>query len=200
MRAIWAAVNDVPLIPLLDITLEKALTDNEKNAEGYVLTWPRAGRTPFRVKVKFVDFLRLQKLVHHIGPKQILDYMTQTHLQCYLDEVLNPETSHPEFIKYVQAWMERFNREYMRIHGECWTQHEVVQTLVGRGAERKSYAVEIRKRPYTSVLFAMLDAEQATQDIDRAKSWDNVSRCIWKQVEPVAAQQDDIRSLITQEE
>lgn len=199
-KAVWAAVNDVPMIPQLDITLDKALTDNEKNAEGYVLTWPRAGRTPFRVKVKFIDFLRLQKLVHHIGPKEILDYMTQPHLQCYLDEVLNPETSHEEFIKYVRAWMGRFNREYMRIHSECWTQHEVVRALVGWNAERKSYAAEILKRPYAGVLFAMLDAEQAARDIDRAKAWDNVSRCIWKQVEPMAAQTDDIRSLMTQEE
>ena len=75
-RTSWADRNRVPYIPTNTLlSVDRALTDNEKNAEGYVLAWPRPGRTPLRVKVKFVDFLRLQKLVHHIGPKEILDYM-----------------------------------------------------------------------------------------------------------------------------
>lgn len=207
-KAVWASVNDVPLIPLLDITLEKALTDNEKNAEGYVLAWPRPGQTPLRVKVKFIDFLRLQKLVHHIGPKEILDYMTQPHLQCYLDEVLNPETSHPEFIKYARAWMDRFNLHYWLIDVQCNNTLGDLFKVLTLESPRKDWAEKIRATEYPAILFAALDYRLAMLRADWAAEKNDahrarINKLIWKQVEPIAAQQDDVRSLrslITQEE
>jgi RNA ligase len=188
VKAIWAATNEVPLVPELNLTLEAALKVNEKNAEGYVLAWPRFRQPPFRVKVKFIDFLRLQKLIHHTGPKEILDYMRRPELQCYLDEALDPARSHPVFISYVKQWMERFDQEYMRIDAEAFTQFEVMYCVVGRGAPRKAYAEYINKQHYPAIMFARLDKKPAM-----------AAKQVWKQVEPLA-KTEDIHGLVTQEE
>lgn len=201
-RFSWAQRNDLPCIPLNTITLDEALRANEKNAEGYVLAWPRKGQTPVRVKVKFTDFLRLQKLFHHIGPKEILDYMRQPHLKCYLDEVLNPETSHPVFIAYTKQWMARFKGAYDAIETTCNIQMTGICKLLTIDAPRKDWADFIKKCQYPSIMFAILDEALATHSgdwsVEEQKA--RIARQIWKKVEPVAERPDDIRSLVTQEE
>ena len=205
MRAALAALNGLPEIPRLDISLDKALTDNEKNAEGYVLAWPRSGQTPVRVKVKFTDFLRLQRLVHNIGPKEILDYMRQPHLKCYLDEVLNPETSHPVFIEYTKQWMSLFEAAYNCVGIECnKILTELYENLTLK-SPRKAWAEKIRETKYPSIMFAQLDYMLALLEPDWTAEKNEehkarIARLIWKQVEPVAEQYDNVRSLVTQEE
>ena len=205
VKATWASINDVPEIPQLAISLEKALTDNEKNAEGYVLAWPRPGQTPVRVKVKFPEFLRLQKLVHNIGPKEILDYMRKPELKCYLDEVLDPERSHEVFIEYTKKWMSLFQADFNRVGIECnYILTDLNKTLTLE-SPRKVWAEQIRQCKYPAIMFAQLDYELATMRADWTAEKNNqhkarIADLIWKQVEPLAEKFDDVRSIITQEE
>jgi RNA ligase len=187
-RCLWADVNGIPYIPLETISIEQALAENEKNAEGYIFAWDRPGTTPLRVKVKFADFLALQRLVHHTGPKEILDYLRRPELRCYLDEALDPVRSHPEFIKYTEKWIERFKSAYYDIEVEAATDLLGLRAALG-DAPRKEYAVRATECKYPGVIFALMDDDNAT-----------LRRRIWKLVEPVAKQFDDVRTIITQEE
>jgi len=184
------------------LTLDEALADNEKNAEGYVFSWPRTGQTPLRVKVKFVDFLRLQKLVRHIGPKEILDYMRRPELKCYLDEVLNPETSHSVFIEYTKTWMSLFEANFNRIGIECNTILTELYKTLSLDSPRKAWAEQIRQCKYPAIMFAQLDymlaalrADWSAEKNEEHKA--RISKLTWKQVEPVVEQVDDIRNIIT---
>jgi len=190
----WAEANDIPCIPENVVTLTEALAQDEKNAEGYVVSWGRICAPPIRVKIKFPDFLRLQRLVHNIGPKEILDYLRKPELKCYLDEVLDPERSHPEFIKYVQAWMSRFSVAYNNVVTTCDIEMNGILKFLSVGNSRKDWAALILRTQYPSVLFAVLDAWTGLGSPDRVK------QIIWKHLDHVAEQPDDIRSLITQEE
>ena len=201
----WAGLNEVPCIPLETIALAGALAANEKNAEGYVLSWPRFGQTPVRVKVKFPEFLRLQKLVHNIGPKEILDYMRKPELKCYLDEVLDPERSHKVFIEYTKKWMSLFQADFNRVGIECnYILTDLNKTLTLE-SPRKVWAEQIRQCKYPAIMFAQLDYELATMRADWTAEKNKqhkarIADLIWKQVEPLAEKFDDVRSIITQEE
>jgi len=192
--------NDVPYIPESTITLDEALVANDKNAEGYVVSWSRCGTTPIRVKVKFTDFLRLQKLVHNIGPKELLDYMRRPELKCYLDEVLDPERSHPEFIKYAKTWMERFRTVYRVVEETCCIEMDGLQKFLRSEDSRKEWAEKIKACQYPDVMFAMLDNRLAKDSDAFRRTGENIAKAIWRKVEPIAERPDDVRSLVTQEE
>jgi hypothetical protein len=202
-KATWATINDVPHVPALNITLDTALTDNEKNAEGYVLTWRRTGKTPIRVKVKFPDFLRLQKLVHNVGPKEILDYLRKPELKCYLDEVLDPARSHPEFVKYVKAWVERFNTAFGCVAKTCDIEMDTLRRILRLEDPRKDWAEKITQSQYPGIMFAILDEALAIHDGSCMfkEQWERIDRLIWHAVENnVDLKKDDVRSITTQEE
>ena len=186
----WSYKNNIDAVPLCAIDLQGALSENLKNAEGYVLAWSRPGQSPFRVKVKFTDFLRLQRLVHHTGPKEILDYMSRPELRCYLEEVLNPATSHPVFIQYVHQWQMRFNNLFSAVYGSARMWLEVVQAELG-GAPRKAYAEEIKTHGYPGVMFAMLDADGSPA------SQEKIHKLVWKEVAKLIPAEDDFHGLVT---
>ena len=196
----WAEANDIIPVPALTVSLEQALLDNEKNSEGYVVSWPRCGRTPIRVKIKFPEFLRLQKLVHNIGPKEILDYMRRPELKCYLDEVLDPERSHEVFIEYTKKWMERFQQFYRCVETTCAIEMDGLLKFYRPEDPRSWWAEKIKQCQYPDVMFAMLDLRLAKTPDDFARCGQNIERIIWRKAEVVAEQVDDVRSIITQEE
>jgi hypothetical protein len=149
----------------------------------------------------------LQKLVHNIGPKEILDYMRRPELKCYLDEVLDPERSHEVFIKYARTWMSLFEADRNRVDIECnyiltdlYEKHGL--TLL---TPRKIWADQIVKCKYPAIMFAQLDYELSALQADwsaekNEKHKARIKDLMWDQVEPLSKQFDNVRSIITQEE
>lgn len=185
----WAAAQSIKFVKPLTIDMAQALKDNNKNEEGYVLAWPRPGQTPVRVKVKFIDFLRLQRLLHSTGPKEILDYMRYPHLQCYLREALDPKLSTPEFIEFVKGWQhklqDRFDFIYLSARVRCTMARGVCEQYSADDAQarRKRYAQIVNGQgdynifapfAHPAVCFAMLDGDE-----------ERVTKAVWKQVEPL---------------
>ena len=196
----YATENNIRFVYPVPFSMKAALAANVKNAEGYVLSWPRFGQTPVRVKVKFPEFLRLQKLVHNIGPKEILDYMRKPELKCYLDEVLDPERSHKVFIEYTKKWMERFQTFYRCVETACAIEMYGLLKFYRPEDPRSWWAEKIKQCQYPDVMFAMLDLRLAKTPDDFARCGQNIERIIWRKAEVVAEQVDDVRSIITQEE
>lgn len=165
------------------ITLQEAkehTLDDVKNDEGYVLTWYQSGKPPVRLKMKYVEYLRLHRMVCGVSPKRIWESLSQPHLAAYLREYLDDST--PWFAAFVRKWVTALTLRHDELLAEATIAYnrvkETVRVKVGQypyenlGAERKAWALEFQRPEnikFASILFAMLDGKDA-----------NV--VIWKQV------------------
>jgi hypothetical protein len=156
------------------LTLEQAraasLGYGKCDEEGYVLTWYRDGVPPFRLKMKFIEYLRLHRMVTGVSPKRIWEVLA-TEQSTELKEYLSQST--PWFSKFVQKWMTAMRVEYERIYNAATAIYndarEACRVKVGQrpyanmGEERKAYAHEFLREPnkeFSGVCFAMLDGKQ----------------------------------------
>jgi RNA ligase len=158
----------------LDCAVKRTLTNEFEDGleEGYVLTWYQNGKPPFRLKLKFIEYLRLHRMVTGVSPKRIWEVLA-TNQSTELNEYL--EQSTPWFSAFVQKWMKALNAEYRRIEGEANKRFDYTvtglrtefQDMLGSGqpnftALRKAYALSFtaeENKPYSGVLFAMLDGK-----------------------------------------
>lgn len=185
-----------------NMTLEAAriytMAENEyASEEGYVLTWYRDGKPPFRLKMKFIEYLRLHRMVTGVSPKRIWEVLA-TNQSSELDEYLKQST--PWFSAFVQKWMKALTAEYKRIEKESLKRYIVAKLEVGEyfcdisdaaqpgivyknsysfefSAIRKQYALRFttpENKPYSGVLFAMLDGK-------------DVKSVIWKMLKPLTS-------------
>lgn len=138
--------------------------------EGYVLTWYSGGaddRPPYRLKLKFVEYLRLHRMVCGVSPKRIWEALaSEGHAE--LDDYLNHST--PWFAAFTKKWVKALRQSFDELKARAEVRYavckETVRVKVGQqpyenlGAERKAWALEFQ-RPENdglqSILFAMLD-------------------------------------------
>lgn len=156
-----------------NLTLEQAraasLGDGKCDEEGYVLTWYRRGVPPFRLKMKFIEYLRLHRMVTGVSPKRIWEVLS-TDQSIELQEYLKQST--PWFSKFVQKWINAMRAEYDRLHGEAHTRFQCAQIMLKDDSRRnwdtphsfrKAYAERFttpENKEFSSILFAMLDGKQ----------------------------------------
>lgn len=139
-----------------------SLDESVKNEEGYVLTWYRKGTTPFRLKVKFQDYLRLHRLVTGVGPKRILEALMGGWGVDFM------ENDAPEwFKKYVSKWKTVIETEYNRIEEEGERAYDAVhlalhtQDIVGIPT-RKDWALLVQRPEFknvSAIVFARMDGK-----------------------------------------
>lgn len=181
----WAHRNGFEMVRVTDKTLLDALqdtilTENAGTEEGYVLTWYNTGCPPYRLKVKFTEYLRLHRMVTGVSPKRIWEVLSQATMKPELNDYLTNST--PWFNKFVTKWVRALQMEYDRQNSEALKAYarvkETVRVKVGQspyenlGAERKAWATEFQRdenKEFASILFAMLDNK-------------DVSSVIWKRV------------------
>src|ERR1700675_492988 len=179
--AVWAKKNGVETAKRFKISMQQAHAEtlNQRpraNEEGDVLSWSRPGQPPFRLKLKFIEYLRLHRMVTGVSPKHILEVL-QNGWTTEMDELLNQST--PWFNHFVAKWKTAFEAEYKRLD-------EAAEAAMGvyRGVLQTQYLsngiLPVRKdwamlftRPETkevaAVLFAMMDGKDK-------------SKVIWKMV------------------
>ncbi len=185
--ACWGILTNISTPRIFPISLAAAVNQTRVDAgteEGYVLTWYRTDCPPYRLKLKFTEYLRLHRLVTGVSPKRIWEALSQAHLKADLDEYINNST--PWFNKFVTKWITALRREYDRLMGEAHTRYQVAdleirnrhnQVFVNPTALRKEYAEKFTKpenKEFSGILFAMLDAK-------------DVDKIIWKQVRSMTA-------------
>lgn len=79
LQSVWAKIagysaDNRPWIRLVKshrMSVDDCLISDKKNFEGFVLTYPRPGTWPVKVKVKLDDYRRLHKLITGVTPQQI---------------------------------------------------------------------------------------------------------------------------------
>lgn len=172
----------------LYLTLEEArkesLSEGIKDEEGYVLTWYREGQTPFRLKMKFVEYLRLHRLVTNVSPKHIWEVLSNG-LTSEMEEYIKNST--PWFARFAQKWARALTAEYQRLEYEANKRYafsgvnpnDYLRPFgivpVDFHGLRKAYATEFMKpenKEFSGILFAMLDGK-------------DVKPIIWKMVKPM---------------
>jgi len=181
----WANINGITSAKyyagknMLD-ALEETLVTNGGTEEGYVLTWYNENAPPFRLKVKFQEYLRLHRMVTGVSPKRIWEVMSNPAFRSELEDFIWKST--PWFSKFVQKWMKVLQGEFDRLNvgaDEAYRRtKEIVRVKVGQtpyenlGAERKAWALEFQRPEnieFAPILFAMLDDKR-------------VDEVIWKRV------------------
>lgn len=174
----WAYVNAVTMPTIFKMSTKEA-TENAnsdgKNFEGYVLVWRRPGKTPYRLKVKYLDYLRLHRFVTQVSPKRILEALSNGW-DDVIDEYVNNST--PWFKRYVEKWKKILEREASQLEAEAedaFTDARKTLNAPPFGAElptRKQWAEIFTNEQYdpiSSILFGLLDGK-------------DVKKIIWKRV------------------
>lgn len=136
------------------------------NEEGYVLTWYMESRPPTRLKMKFLEYLRLHRLVTGVSPRRILETLQNPSEVHYLNDMLYKST--PWFAHFAEKWVKRIKAEYTHlqqlaggVYGEARGKFST-HTWANMGEERKAYALffnEPQNKEVASICFALLDGK-----------------------------------------
>jgi RNA ligase len=87
-------------------TIAQCLAENNKNEEGYVLAWKFPDRPPYRVKVKFADYMRLHKLLTGVNPKAIWEILMKSANAA--DDLRRLTENTPEdFTAWTRKWSDK---------------------------------------------------------------------------------------------
>lgn len=130
----------------------------QDNAEGFVIRF----KSGLRVKLKFADYVRLHRLMTHVSPKSIWEYLASGQSFDHLLEQV-PD----EFYKRVKSQQEQFQKSYAEIKSICKEQ------FIDLGDRRLTAEHYNKNCKYPSILFKMLDRR-------------DYSQIIWKLIKPSA--------------
>lgn len=175
-----ALQNGCGLVRRFDKTVEQVRVENEPNAEGYVATWHKSGAPPLKIKIKFVDYCRLHRLLTSISPKEIWRMLKDGES---FAELFTDTPSH--YQEWVNFWKNGLQAEYGRVEQKAqaiWQSCKLPKNGADKDA-RKSLAEFFTlgdRRSVSGVLFKMLDGQP----------YDDV---IWKMCRDKTRDQDPFR-------
>lgn len=139
LQNVWAkiagyAADNRPWIRLVKahrMKLGDCYSHPEKNFEGFVLSYPRPGTYPIKVKVKLEEYKRLHKLITGVTPQQIWKALHDPMAQWFDSDI--PES----FRKWALRWRDElyasFHHQLEKViydteHGELWSRYLVTPT------------------------------------------------------------------------
>lgn len=160
---------DISIATATRITLATGIgthgTGNEVD-EGFVLTWYQNGRPPFRLKLKYVEYLRLHRMVTGMNPKAIWEVLSQGQ---NLDEYVNYST--PWFKEFFLKWQRVLVSAHMQIWLDANKLYQHAQAAVEKKFPegfatpqelhegRKYFAQTVSDSELSSLAFAILDGK-----------------------------------------
>lgn len=155
----WADVAQCPVVRKTDISLTECRAENTSNAEGYVATWHKPGKSPLKVKIKFVDYIRLHRLLTSISPKAIWEMLAAGQS---FEELLVDTPTH--YVEWVNYWKNGLQAEYGRFEQKAIAAWESCSLLKdGKDKEARKALAEYftagDRKPISSILFKMLDGQ-----------------------------------------
>ena len=149
---------------------KRSLDEDVENFEGYVLVWRRPGQTPFRLKVKYVDYLRLHRMVSGVSAKAIYRGLSDPTYAGELREWIDEST--PWFSKFVAKWVRALQGRHDELLKDAQAIFERAQTALkdfslknwdNPANVRKAYALEFSRWPdVKGILFALYDGKDAS--------------------------------------
>ncbi len=180
----WGTLNEINVVDVYDKSVGTVLNEDRPNAEGYVLSWPRPGQTPLKIKIKHETFLTLQKIVHNATPKSMLKLLIdgkEAEIAAWM------ETPSKEVNDFVQGWFSRFTAAYAQTV-QC--ARDICITAKMRFDNRKDVAEFFHKEEnklFSAVCFAMLDGK-------------DYKKIVWKSLEDLIEDAKDVHFLDGEED
>jgi hypothetical protein len=176
-----ASLNGCRLVEKFDKKLEdvrfNTIDKEAENAEGYVLTWHLGPKPPLKLKIKFLEYQRLHRLLTSISPKAIWELLRDGQS---FSELLDNTPSH--YQEWVNYWKNGLQAEYGRIEqkakaiyesctlpkdGEDKEARKALAEFFTLGDRKSVSAVLFRmldKRPYDDVIWGMIKEKTKDQD------------------------------------
>jgi T4 RnlA family RNA ligase len=153
------------VVERVDKTIEEILVEKKRedfiNKEGFVIRFSNG----FRVKVKYEEYFRLHKIMTGVNEKFVWEFLKE-------GKPLPLENVPDEFFQYVTGVKDRLIMDYTAVELSATNSFEEIYYM---GITRKDFALQALKKPYSSVLFKMLEKKDYTD-------------LIWKIVEPKSSE------------
>lgn len=155
-----------------NIDISHCLLENEKNREGYVVSYSMGlDKPPVKVKIKFEDYVRLHKIVTGMNPRSVWEILSSGKDLADLEALALPD----HFKDWLFNWTDKLNNEFNAIYDAA--RFIYVDRPISHGGDQRRYRAEFAaylkdfKPNLHSVLFSMLDGIDPTP-------------IIWKQLKP----------------
>lgn len=145
-------------------TVSELVSEERPNEEGYVLTWYREKQVPFRVKVKFAEYMRIHRLVTGLSRKAVWEILRTGKT---LEEALGDLPDH------FKEWANTHTTEIIGKYDAAKRMAEEAWDSKPETDDRKQLAAHFLKyaQPSPAVCFARLDGK-------------NESEILWKSARP----------------
>jgi RNA ligase len=157
----YAFLNGIKPVEIFAKSVGDLVAEDRENKEGYVLSWPRAGQTPLKIKVKHETFLKLQKIVHAATPKAVLEALMDrdfTTIETW------KTSAAPELAEFVERWSNALCESYGRILAKAKRIMDAgLMTHQGNRKEIAAYFLQPDNRYYSKICFTMLDGKDPSR-------------------------------------
>lgn len=181
----YAYLNGLKVPTIYGKSVGDALSDNPENAEGYVLSWPRPGQTPLKVKVKFDSFREARKLFYQATPKDIIKALRENDWG-----KLNTLFKHKNRAVATRAQdaADKARKAFTFLYEEALDRVSVVRL---HGLSRSDAAKFFKDTPHlVAICFAVLNAKDPAPYV-----WNAVEKHIddFIKVDVVAEEQEEVK-------
>lgn len=146
--------NHLPTPTFYNMNLAGAFALDRENHEGFVFTYPRLGQPPLKVKVKHPTFLRVQKVVHHVSPKNLLEMLMHNDM-AGLEDWQKQLPTHVS--QQVREWSRLYWEAYRTNQAEAIMRTHVILTTTTTRKEAAEFLRRQENAPYAAICFAYLD-------------------------------------------
>lgn len=151
--------------------LYDCIQENEKNREGYVVSYPTIfhNKPPIKVKIKFADYVRLHRIVTGVSPKAIWEILAGGK------EFDSLKDCPAEFQEWFRKWKDKLCGDYdaiLRRANRVYINRPVMGELNQKQYRAACASYFLREgKELSGVLFQMLDGR-------------DVRDTIWKMIKP----------------
>ena len=151
--------NQCRLVVAFDKTIAQVREENEPNLEGYVCTWHLGDCPPLKVKVKFLDYCRLHRLLTSISPKEIWRMLKDGES---FNELFDGTPSH--YQDWVNYWRNGLQAEYGKYEQKAkaiWASCSLPKDGQDKEARKQlaQFFTAGDRKSVSGVLFKMLDEQ-----------------------------------------
>ena len=159
--AAYAASNKFETVKVFDKTLAQCAAEDIPNEEGYVLTYSNG----VKVKVKFVEYLRLHRILTGLNPRSIWELLAAGSTAT-VDSIINDPKMPVTFVEWFRGWATQLMVKYTQLERAAQFAFDARPV----NGNRKDNALYFAQFPaLKSVLFAMLDGKDHASII-----WDRI--------------------------
>jgi len=169
----WAERNNIPAVESFDTEarlLADYATEDIRNEEGYVASWPRPGATPLRVKIKYANYVRLHRLLTQTNAVTVWEMLRDS-----LDIAALTTDVPADFRAWIDATQARFTTAFAAIEASARTAFLAYpgDKNAADPEAKKAFAlwVQANHLPLAPILFAMISGK-------------NYAPIIWKSIRP----------------